>query len=236
MIFFHIDASPEQLLYAIKLVDYSIAHHKVKDIFADDPDGVKRQREFRFIGTLGEVLFADAYGLPRPTRSFGAEDGQDHGVDFSMMIDGKMSYIDVKSMRRKSNNFMSHYALNLPVYQMERNTIHTDYYFCISIHKQDERYIASFIGYVSKHDIEYGYTGTIYKAGQSRQRQDGTMFTLNRDICEVTFGDISPPKITDTIKQMSGFNIKQIITHAPTTNHHIRICRNHRKLLGSALR
>lgn len=75
---FQIEVSDEEKEYAIKLVDYSIIHHPVKDIFANDPNAMKRQREFRYTGTLGEVVFADVYGLSRPKRSFGAIDGQDY--------------------------------------------------------------------------------------------------------------------------------------------------------------
>ena len=71
---FQLAVSEEQKKYAYQLVDFSIEHHPVTDIFANDPDGKRRQREFRFTGTLGEVVFADAYGLARPTRSFGAID------------------------------------------------------------------------------------------------------------------------------------------------------------------
>ena len=97
---FQIEVSMEQKQYAIKLVDYLIINHQAADIFSNDLNGKKRQREFRYTGTLGEVAFADAYGLPRPKRSFGAIDGQDFGKDFSININNKLYSIDIKSMRR----------------------------------------------------------------------------------------------------------------------------------------
>ena len=54
------DGTAEQLQTANELVDYSLLHHPVKDVFADDPNGKTRQREFRLTGTLGEIVFADA--------------------------------------------------------------------------------------------------------------------------------------------------------------------------------
>lgn len=65
--YFIIEVTAEQQAYAKSLVEYSIANHPVKDIFADDPDGKRRQFEFRYTGTLGEVVFADAYRLQRPS-------------------------------------------------------------------------------------------------------------------------------------------------------------------------
>src|SRR5574344_198000 len=119
--YFQIAVSREQKQYAIGLVDYSIEHHPVPDIFASDPDGKRRQREFRYTGSLGEVVFADAYELPRPTRSFGAIDGQDFGQDFILIINQKEYSIDVKSMHRKGNVFLENYVLNIPSYQIHNS-------------------------------------------------------------------------------------------------------------------
>jgi len=56
--YFQIEVASEQIEYANLLVDYSLDHHSVPDIFASDPNSNERQREFRFTRTLGEVLFA----------------------------------------------------------------------------------------------------------------------------------------------------------------------------------
>lgn len=171
--FFEIEITNEQIELAYKLVDYSIANHPVQDIFSNDPDGKKRQREFRFTGTIGEIVFADAYQLPRPTKSFGAIDGQDFGQDFELIIEEQPKSFDVKSMSRKNNAFRENYVLNLPAYQMKRETVVTDYYFCISIHKNENQHIASFLGYVSKSEILEGKIGILYKAGTKRIKDDG---------------------------------------------------------------
>ena len=63
--FFQLDISDEQIALANRLVDFSIKNHPVTDIFSKDPDGKARQREYRFTGTLGEIVFADTYKLPR---------------------------------------------------------------------------------------------------------------------------------------------------------------------------
>ena len=54
----------------------------------------------RFTGSLGEIVFADAYHLPRPTKSFGAIDGQDWGQDFTITSAEQIFSLDIKSMKR----------------------------------------------------------------------------------------------------------------------------------------
>jgi hypothetical protein len=209
--FFQIEINDEQITLANQLVDYSIANHPIKDIFSNDPNGKERQREFRFTGTLGEIVFADVYGLQRPSRSFGAIDGQDFGQDFTLKIDGQLKSFDVKSMSRKNNNFRANYVLNLPAYQMRRASVMTDYYFCVNIHKTETVYIASFLGYVSKDEIEAGTIGILYKANTKRIKDDGGSFVFQRDTYEVDFKDISSPFLNGSIKEMKGFQVKKIL-------------------------
>jgi hypothetical protein len=209
--FFQIDVSEEQVNLANELVDYSIKNHPIKDIFANDPNGKERQREFRFTGTLGEIVFADAYELSRPTRSFGAIDGQDFGQDFSLLMNGTSKSFDIKSMQRKNNNFRTNYVLNIPAYQMKRENIITDYYFCISIHKDYSKYIASFLGYVSKGEIEKGEVGILYTAGTRRIKDDGSSFIFQRDTYEIDFKDITTPFITSNIQKMAGYKQKTLL-------------------------
>ncbi len=209
--FFQIAINQEQIELANQLVDYSLANHPITDIFSNDPHGKERKREFRFTGSLGEIVFADAYGLPRPTKSFGAIDGQDFGQDFILSINGELKSFDVKSMSRKNNNFRENYVLNLPAYQMQRATVLTDYYFCVNIHQFENQYVASFIGYVSKYEIEDGAIGVLYKSGTKRIKDDGGSFTFQRDTYEVDFKDISTPLLNNNILNMPLFQRKKIL-------------------------
>ena len=210
--FFQFRVTPEQIQYTNRLVNYSISSHPVPDIFQNDPDGKKRQREFRFTGTLGEVLFADAYLLTRPEKSFGAIDGQDFGQDFEFSIIGKDIIVDVKTMHRKHNNLKTNFVLNLPSYQLQRDFSLTTTYFCISLHKESSSsLIASFLGYVHKEEILKGEVGILYKAGTQRIKDDFTSFTFQRDTYEVDFCDIYSPPISDDIKMLNGFRKKTLI-------------------------
>ena len=202
---FQIKVTPEQKEYAIKLVDYSIANHPVTDIFAHDPDGKKRQREFRYTGTLGEVVFADVYGLPRPQRSFGAIDGQDYGQDFLLKINQETLSIDIKSMHRKSNRFRENYVLNIPSYQLHKEFSKTDNYFCISFHNDDDAAYATFLGFINKDDVLAGKIGDLFLKGKQRIREDNTAFTFQRDTYEIMFKHITPPFVLESTKKLAGF-------------------------------
>ncbi len=204
--FFEIEVTQEQVDYTNRIVDYSIARHPIQDIFANDPRGKERQREFRFTGSLGEVVFADTYELKRPERAFGAIDGQDFGEDFIL---NDVSY-DIKSMRRNNNNFRENYVLNLPKYQMDKNK-KTDSYFCISIHEEKDLYIASFIGSIEKSLVKNGTVGILYKKGTKRVKDNGDYFTFMRDTYEVDFKDIKTPFINERIKSLKGYKMKKIL-------------------------
>lgn len=203
--YFQIDINEEQVNYVNRIVEDSILNHTVTDIFANDPKGKERQREFRFTGSLGEVVFADTYQLPRPNKSFGASDGQDYGMDFKLSVNGNDISLDVKTMRRKNNIFRENYVLNLPRYQMDKELFITDCYFCISIHKEHNKYIASFIGYIEKDLIYSGKVGTLYKKGTRRIKDNGGSFIFRRDTYEVDFKDIKSPFINEYIKNISGY-------------------------------
>lgn len=203
--YFQIAVTDEQKQYAIELVDSSIEHHPVTDIFAHDPNGKKRQREFRYTGTLGEVVFADAYELPRPTRSFGAIDGQDYGQDFILLINEKESSVDIKSMHRKGNMFLANYVLNIPSYQLHKEFSKTEYYFCMSFHENGAQTYATFIGLIKKDDILTGKIGDLFVAGTRRIREDKTSFLFMRDTYEIMFKHIATPPVTDRIKSLQGY-------------------------------
>lgn len=203
--YFQIKIQDEQKEYAREIVEYSIKNHPVTDIFANDPNGKARQFEFRYTGSLGEVVFADTYGLPRPKRSFGAIDGQDFGQDFLLIINNKMHSVDVKTMHRKGNVFLENYVLNIPGYQMHKDFSVTDYYFCISLHDVGHSSYATFLGLINKSDVIDGKIGNLFKSGTMRIRQDGTSFKFYRDTYEIMFRHITPPIITDEIRKMEGF-------------------------------
>ena len=198
--FFSVKATGEQIEYAKKLVEYSIINHTIQDIFKNDkPDtygrsGIERQKEYRLTGTLGEVVFADVYGLERPKRSYGAIDGQDNGKDFIINIDGTPSIIDLKTMRRKFSRPCADYVLDIPAYQLNKINSETENYFHISIdciRNAQSDYILNFIGIIPKREIER--YGEFFHSGSLRENNFGNKVYFSRDTYEIMLGDLTSP-------------------------------------------
>ncbi len=163
---------------------------------------------FRFTGTLGEIVFADAYHLPRPSRSFGAVDGQDWGQDFFIKSEDSQFSVDVKSMKRRSGELSSEYVLNIPASQIRKPNSKTSHYFCISFHQSETSgTIASLLGFVDKVALQNGEIGTLFKAHTERIRFDKSTFIFNEDTYEIPFGQIDPPVVTDHIRRQKGFKM-----------------------------
>ena len=207
---FQVIATQEQVEYTLQIVDFSMKNHTVPNIW-DSNKQKKAQTPFlRFIGSLGETVFADAYNIPRHKKSFGASDGQDNGNDFIVAINKKQYIIDLKSMHRKNDIFYAHYVQNIPSNQLHKIESITDLYYCISIHCKDNLHYVSFLGLIKKQDIIDGKVGTLYKAGATRIRRDKTTFKFDSDTYEVEFKDFIKPLITDNIKKMKGFRLIEI--------------------------
>ncbi len=210
--YFQIDITPEQVEYAKKLVDYSLVNHKVRNIWSDTAHE-KRTLELRLTGTLGEVVFADTYRKQRPTRSFGAADGQDFGCDFMLETRSGIKSFDIKTMRRISNVFYDNYILNIPRSQLFRADSLTDYYFHISLHtEKNGKQIATFVGYVAKSDVTNGMIGSLFECGAKRTRANGTCFNFTADTYEILLKDFTPPPVGNSIRNLVGYQELKIRT------------------------
>lgn len=207
---FQVIATDEQIEYASDLVEYSIKNHTVPNIWDIDKNKKEQTPFLRFIGSLGETVFADAYNLPRHKKSFGASDGQDYGNDFIITINGVEYVVDLKSMHRKNDTFYGFYVLNIPSNQLHKSKSVTDLYYCISIHFENEKYAISFLGLIRKTDILEGKVGILYKTGTTRVRADKTTFRFISDTYEVEFKDFLKPFISEHIKKMNGFKLIKI--------------------------
>jgi hypothetical protein len=208
--YFQLSVSDEQLACARTLVTHSLEHHRIPNIW-DGTSHQQRTDDLRFTGTLGEIVFADTYRLPRPTRSFGADDGQDHGLDFELCYDGLHQRFDLKTMRRQNNRFYGHYVLNIPASQLLRTDSRTEYYFHVSLHlDRESRFVATFFGYVEKAAIRAGQIGTLFPSGCVRTRGDGSSFSFHADTYEICFRDFTPPPVSDRIRAMAGFQVLRL--------------------------
>jgi hypothetical protein len=206
--YIQICVADEQKQFTRSLVEYAIRHHHISNIWDKDASLSAQTRLLRFTGTLGEVVFADCYHLPRPERSFGAADGQDWGQDFLIDAAGHSFAVDVKSMKRKSGQLASDYVLNIASSQLNKPGSRTSHYFCISFHQSEtEGTVASLLGFIDKDFLNAGILGTLFRAGSTRVRSDGSSFTFPRDTYEVLFKDIDPPVVTESMKKLKGFRI-----------------------------
>ncbi|NIJ54019.1 hypothetical protein [Dyadobacter arcticus] len=209
--YIQISVSDEQKLFARELVEHALRHHLVSNIWDRHDDKLSQTRMMRFTGSLGEIVFADCYHLPRPTRSFGAVDGQDWGQDFLIQSEEQTFSVDIKSMKRKSGMLAGDYVINIPSSQLHKPNSKTSHYFCISFHQSEtEGTVASLIGIIDKFALEKGTIGQLYKFGTKRVRADGSSFTFYESTYEVLFGDIDPPVVTDYVKKLKGFRICEL--------------------------
>lgn len=205
---------------------YSIRNHTVSNIWDQGQTERERSDRFwdeksvnsfrlRFYGTMGEIVFADYYGLPRPQRSFGAVDGQDYGSDFHFATKGvsgglREVVVDLKTMRRNTTNVQGHYVLNIPERQVDRWDSLTSCYYALvlvlpeDIHKTfvfegDNAFIRGdiglmkmvFVGYVNK-EIVYS-KGIRYEKGSQRVKDNGNSFHFSANTFEVEFKDFQKP-------------------------------------------
>lgn len=210
--YFQVAVREEQKRTARQLVEFSLQRHTVANIWDKHPAKLGQTRLLRYVGSLGEIVFADLYQLPRPTRSFGAADGQDWGQDFALELEGGQTLrLDIKSMKRQSGALSAHYVLNIPASQLHKPNARTTHYCCISFHQSEQSgTVASVLGLVNKHEIEKGEIGTLYTAGTRRIRADQTYFVFQEDTYEVLFGDIQSPLLTDRIRRWEGFTLRTL--------------------------
>ena len=206
--YIQISVSENQKLFARELVEYSLRHHHVSNIWDKNENQLSQTRMLRFTGSLGETVFADTYHLPRPTRSFGAADGQDWGQDFSIASEDQNFSLDIKSMKRRSGNLAADYVLNIPASQLHKPNSKTTHYFCISFHQSEtDGTVASLLGFIDKYALQNGEVGKFYQAGTKRMRRDQTSFIFSEDTYEILLGDIDPPVVTDYVKGLKGFKV-----------------------------
>lgn len=204
--YLQIGVTDEQKSYARQLVEHSLAHHRVANIWDKSDDKKSHTRMLRYTGSLGEIVFADLYQLARPQRSFGAINGQDWGQDFVLKTDEGFFSLDIKAMKRQTGTLGADYVLNIPASQLHKPGSRTTHYFCLSFHQSEHLgAVASLLGFVDKEAVEKGELGILYKAGTKRIRSDRSSFTFQQDTYEILFQDISSPIVTERIEELSGF-------------------------------
>ncbi|WP_229216270.1 hypothetical protein [Dyadobacter frigoris] len=210
--YIQISVTDEQKKYARRLVEYSLRHHKIANIWDNQNERFSQTRIMRYTGSLGETIFADTYHLPRPAKSFGATNGQDWGQDFLITSEQYAFSLDVKSMKRRTGNLSADYVLNIPAFQLHKVGSKTSHYFCISFHQtESEGTIASLLGFIDKQALMNGEVGTLFLKGTDRIRNDNSSFIFHEDTYEILLKDIESPVITEYVRGLKGFRIKYLL-------------------------
>lgn len=193
--YYSVPVTAEQRTEAARLVDHSLAHHTVSNAWDRHATSRARTRELRTTGTLGEIVFADAYGLGRPQRAFGAADGQDFGQDFVLRLDGRDQRIDLKTMSRRSPRLRGDYVLNVSARQLSRPDTVTDRFFHISLSPPGAPTEALLFGSIRRSDMLRGAVGERFPAGTVRQRGNGTTFRFYEPTYEVRLDAFQAPPV-----------------------------------------
>jgi hypothetical protein len=137
----------------------------------DKTDGSKKQQ---YEGILGEVVFADMFGLKRPGKK-----GFDNGIDFTLLDVA----IDVKTMGRDCD-VRDYFTNNLFASQVEGENYKNDIYLFASINRTTSQ--LEFTGWVKKIDVLNRVTGIGYfEDGEERKRSNGTTFKVRGGLYEV---------------------------------------------------
>lgn len=137
-------------------------------------DGTKDQQ---FTGILGETVFADYMGLPRPDGRKGFDGGHDFVI-------GEEIFVDVKTMGR-TVSVKERYVHNF--FGLQKN-YNVHYYIFQSYNKRE--HIITICGYVS-HD-ELLKLASLYPKGSIRTRDDGSTLLTKADLYEIKQSDLHP--------------------------------------------
>ena len=194
---FQIKVFEEQIKYAKRLTEYAVANGSFRDnSYKKLP---KQMRAFE--GVLGEVLFADLYGYPRPTIAYGVGGTDDGGRDFELIRNGQKVNLDIKlTMRNFGRVLKPFYDFEISYNQFKCMPL-TDVYLFICVTNTLPLY-ATFLGTCFKRDIELGIVGRIIHKGESYTTEGKV---APSDLIKIHFSEIMPPIVPKSAKLYPNF-------------------------------
>lgn len=194
---FQIKVFEEQIEYAKRLTEYAVANGSFRDnSYKKLP---KRMRAFE--GVLGEVLFADLYGYPRPIRAYGVGGTDDGGRDFELVRNNQKVNLDIKlTMRNFGRVLKPFYDFEISYNQFKCMPL-TDVYLFICVTNTLPLY-ATFLGTCFKRDIELRKVGRIIRKGESYTTEGKV---APSDLIKIHFSEITPPIIPKSAKLYPNF-------------------------------
>ena len=162
--------------------------------------------QHRLTGTLGEVLFADAFGLERPMRSFGAAGGQDYGSDF--VLGGR--HIDVKTIMQRVSSVASNYNQNINTSQIDAPNSKTDNYIFIRLCTSGWAVTCFMVGSIDAAALKARKAGILRHAGEVIKRDNGASWSVERELIDIKVADLNPIRVTASLSKMPNFKILAI--------------------------
>lgn len=209
--YFQIHVTDEQKRYAKKLVESSMFHDFDHNFFRGDPEGKERMERYRYVGTLGEVVFADTYGLTRPKISYDAIDAKEFGQDFLLQLDNISYTINLRTKYREYITYNENHIFGIQSIELHKGFSNTNYYYCIIFEDQNEVTVANFIGLIKKDSVLRGEIGKLIPPGT--RCKDGKTTVSFHDTHEIKFKELVRPLLTNRIMNMPGFKILRLATN-----------------------
>lgn len=194
---FQVKVFEEQIEYAKRLSEYAVVNGSFRDnSYKKLP---KQMRAFE--GVLGEVLFADMYGYPRPTKAYGVGGTDDGGRDFELVKNGQRKNLDIKlTMRNFGGALKPFYDFEISYNQFKCMPL-TDVYMFICVTNTLPLY-ATILGTCFKDDILSGKIGRIIHKGES-YTTEGKI--APSDLIKIRFSEILPPIVPKSAKLYPNF-------------------------------
>jgi len=171
----------------------------------DLEDGKSHTEKWRFYGFLGEVVFADAYKLPRPTHCYGLN-GQDKGSDF--VLNG--AHIDIKTAPLKVAPKRAEYFTFMPsVRIIDKADSITDNYFFVGIYEENGVFTCYFAGSATAKDMKNRKVGKEHRKGEILNFATKS-YTIQTDCIRLNATQIKPVKITELLTGLPNFEIYKL--------------------------
>jgi hypothetical protein len=161
--------------------------------------------KLRFFGFLGEVAFADAYKLPRPSDCYGFN-GQDKGSDFILCG----AHIDIKTAPLKVRPKHAEYFTFMPsVRIIDKVDSITDNYFFVGIYEERGVYTCYFAGSALAKDLKNRKIGKEHRKGEILNFSTKS-YTIQTDCIRLNATQIKPVKITELLLGLPNFEIYKL--------------------------
>jgi len=190
----------EQIVYTQKIVQHSLENHSASNIWADGG----KTYHYRLTGTLGEVIFADLYDLPRPKLAFGAVGGQDFGRDF-VLAGGRN--IDVKTSMQRTPTLKDEHGVLIKKMQINDVKNQTDIYYFLRLYAVGWDLFCMAFGTLLASDVKAGRVGKLKLNGEITQRGNGAVWVNDNDCFDIKISELTAIKPNKKMESLGDYKL-----------------------------